>query len=279
MLSHYTQKQNEKSTINLYKVNVIIKIMAFKFFKIRTISLIYFAGLTLTSVEFIFKLVGKSLCQTEGCRIIESFVKGGDIVLLILGIFLFTILFFLSLKKGQKADYFHSLILIIALTVEGYLLGFQSFILKEFCVFCLTIFSFLFISTIYRFIQGRRELIYAFVCFSAVFFIIYIVNPQINEFPSSRYVLVYSKDCPHCKEVIKFCEQFSISVKTIEAKEIGGILKSLKINSVPVLFCNEYSEKNFIIGTDNIKTYLLTKVIPQQNSSEVCPIFAPSECK
>ncbi|ODA44397.1 Vitamin K epoxide reductase [Thermodesulfovibrio sp. N1] len=233
----------------------------------------------LTTVEFIFQLIGKSLCQTEGCRIVESFVKGGDIVLLIFGIFLFTILFFLSFKKGQKADYSHSLILIIALTVEGYLLGFQSFILKEFCVFCLTIFGFLFIATIYRFMQGRRELIYAFVCFLAVFFIIYIVNPQINEFPSSRYVLVYSKDCPYCNEIIKFCEQFSIPVKTIEANEIGGILKSLKINSVPVLFYNDDLEKKFIIGNDNIKTYLLTKVTPQQNSSEVCPIFAPSECK
>lgn len=237
----------------------------------------YFIGLSLILVEFFLKFYGKSICKTEGCRIVESFVKGGDIVLLLSGLILFSLLLFFAITK--KFPLFHSIILITALSIEGYLVGFQSFIIKEFCLFCLSIFGILFLSAVIRLIQGRKEIAFAFITFASVFFIIYLVNPKINEFPSSQYVLIYSKDCPHCKEVIQFCKQMSIDVHALEAKEISGILKSLKINSVPVLFCNDGKEKKFIIGVDNIKGYLFAKAAPKQDSGEVCPIFAPSECK
>lgn len=238
---------------------------------------LYGAGLIITLSEFFLKFSGKSLCKTEGCRIVESFVKGGDVVLLISGLLLFSLLLFLAIIK--KFPIFHSVILITALSIEGYLVGFQSFIVKEFCLFCLAIFGILFVSATIRLLQGRKEIAFAFISFASVFFIIYLVNPKINEFPSSQYVLIYSKDCPHCKEVIQYCKQMSIDVHALEAKEISGTLKSLKINSVPVLFCNEGKEKKFIIGVDNIKEYLFAKATPKQESGEVCPIFAPSECK
>ncbi len=238
---------------------------------------LYGAGLVITLSEFFLKFSGKSLCKTEGCRIVESFVTGGDVVLLISGLALFSMLLFLAIIK--KFPIFHSVILITALSVEGYLLGFQSFIVREFCLFCLVIFGILFVSAIIKLLHGRKEIAFAFVSFASVFFIIYLVNPKINEFPSSQYVLIYSKDCPHCKEVIQYCRQMSIDVHALEAKEISGTLKSLKINSVPVLFCNEGKEKKFIIGVDNIKEYLFAKATPKQESGEVCPIFAPSECK
>lgn len=238
----------------------------------------YFMGFALAVTELLFNLSGKSLCKTEGCRIVESFVRGGEIVLLLSGVVLFGVLFLLSINK--KFPLFHSIILITALSIEGYLLGFQSFIIKEFCLFCLVIFGILFISAMIRLLQGRKEIAFAFISFASVFFIIYLVNPKINEFPSSQYVLIYSKDCPHCNEVIQYCKQMSIDVHALNVKEISGILKSLKITSVPVLFCNEGEEKKFIVGVANIKEYLLAKATPKQDSGEVCPIiFAPSECK
>jgi len=227
-------------------------------------SILYFLGFLLTTIETILHLSGESLCQTEGCRIVESFVKGGDIVLLVSGIILFTALFFVSFKEKQGNSkvytYIHSSILIVALSVEGYFLGFQTFIVQEFCVFCLTVFSILFVSCIIRLKQGKKELIFAFVCFSAVFFATYLVSPQIATLPLSQHVLVYSKNCPHCKEVIQFCKQYSIPVETFESDKIKATLKSLNINSVPVLFCNEGTEKKIIMGTDNIKEYLFAKI-------------------
>ncbi len=240
-------------------------------------SLLYLFGFLFVSIELFFKLSGKSLCQTEGCRIVESFVKGGEFVLLLSGVALFGFLFILSLKR--KAEYFHSIILLIALSIEGYLLGFQSFIIQEFCLFCLIVFSILFISAILRLIKGRKEIALALISFVSVFFITFVVNSQINEFPSSQYVLIYSKNCPVCKEIIQYCKQMSISVETIEAKKVSSILKTLNINSVPVLLYNEGHEKRFIIGAKNIKEYLLEKVTPKQEGGEFCPIFTPAECK
>ncbi|GAB6182497.1 vitamin K epoxide reductase family protein [Thermodesulfovibrio hydrogeniphilus] len=241
-------------------------------------SFLYLLGLLFSLTELILHFYNKSLCKTEGCRIVESFVRGGDIVLLLIGILLFSVLFYLSIK--QKFPYIHSALLIISLATEGYLLGFQSFIIKEFCVFCLTIFTILFISAVLRLIQGRRELAFAFLSFVSVFFITYFVNPQINEMPSAQYVLLYSKDCPHCKEVIQLCTQMSIPVHAVDVKEVSGILKSLKINSVPVLYCNQGTEKKFIVGADSIKQYLFANAVKIQQAEGVCPIFSSSEeCK
>jgi hypothetical protein len=53
-------------------------------------SILYLLGFLLTTIETILHVSGKSLCQTEGCRIVESFVKGGDIVLLVSGMIFFT---------------------------------------------------------------------------------------------------------------------------------------------------------------------------------------------
>ncbi|MCX8034344.1 MAG: hypothetical protein N3A00_03380 [Thermodesulfovibrio sp.] len=237
----------------------------------------YFLGFALTVTELLFNISGSSLCHTEGCKVVESFVRGGEVVLLLGGVVLFGFLLLLSIKK--KFPLFHSIILITAISVEGYLLGFQSFIVKEFCLFCIAVFTILFISAIIRLVQGRKEMAFAFLSFVSVFFITYLVNPQINEFPSSKYVLIYSKNCPQCKEVIQYCKQMSIPVHALEAKDVGTTLKALKINSVPVLFCNEGMERKFIIGVDNIKEYLFAKVVPKQETGEVCPIFSPSECK
>lgn len=225
--------------------------------------LLYLTGLLLVLVEILLHFYGKSICATQGCRIVESFVKGGDLVLLVIGLVLFGALTFISLysfssKTKVLIEHIHSGILIVALSVEGYLLGFQLFIIKELCVFCLTVFGILFIGSVLRLFQKHMEMAYAFISFVSVFLTIYFVNPEINML-SSQYVLIYSKGCPHCEEVIQFCKTHSISVQAIEAKKIAGTLKSLKIEQVPVLFCDENIEKKLIIGQDNIKEYLLSK--------------------
>lgn len=245
---------------------------------LRPSNLLYLVGFLIVFAELIFNLQGKSLCHTEGCRIVESFVRGGEVILLLSGILLFGTLFVISYIK--KYEILHSLILISALSIEGYLVGFQSFIIKEFCLFCIVVFSILVIASILRIMSGRKEVAIAFISFGAIFITTFLVNPKLNEFPPSKYLLIYSKECPTCKEIVQYCKELKIPVDLIEAKEIGGILKSLNINSVPVLYCNENTERKFIIGPENIKEYLVAKATPKQESAgDVCPIFAPSECK
>lgn len=252
--------------------------------KIKVSSLFYLTGFLLVLAETILHIYGKSVCSTEGCKVVESFVKGGNLVLLISGLFLFGILFFISFHKFSEplisfVEQVHSGILIVALSIEGYLLGFQTFIIKEFCVFCLTVFGILFISSLFRVFEKRFEVILGFAGFISVFSMTYIINPEINQIPSDRYVLVYSKGCPHCEEVIQFCKTHSIAIQTVEAKKLTGILKSLKIEHVPILVCDEGETKKFIIGQDNIKNYLFTKALPTNTNEGVCPIFEKEKCQ
>lgn len=248
--------------------------------KSNAVSLIYLFGLLLASAELISHFLGKSLCTTGGCRIVESFVKGGDLVLLIIGVVLFGSLLFISLSKHRILNNIHLLILISAMCVEGYLVGFQLFIIHEICVFCLTVFTLITIATLIKFIQGDKELIFAFVAFVSVFFVTYLVNPQIGNFPASQYVLVYSKSCPNCEEVIQFCKQYKLPVTPVEVSHLSGTFKALNINSVPVLFCDEGMRKHLILGKENIKDYLIAKLPTKHTNEEgLCPIFEQGKCK
>ncbi|MCS7163996.1 MAG: vitamin K epoxide reductase family protein [Thermodesulfovibrio sp.] len=251
--------------------------------KARKISFFYLTGLFFVLIEIAFNIYGKSICTTEGCKVVESFVRGGNINLLILGLVLFSFLFFISLYKFSAAfskiiEYIHSGVLIIALSVEGYLLGFQSFVLKEFCIFCLVVFGILFLSSIYRVFEKRYEIALAFAGFSSIFLITYLVNPGISQIPPNT--LVYSKNCPHCEEIIQFCKTNSININTIEAKDISGTLKSLKIESVPILFSDEGDTKKIIIGKERIKEHLLNKSLSNnKNQQGICPIFETKTCQ
>ncbi|GAB6182814.1 hypothetical protein [Thermodesulfovibrio hydrogeniphilus] len=244
---------------------------------------LYSIALILLVVETVFYLSGKSLCTTEGCRVVESFVKGGDLVLLLTGIALFGLLIIFTLRelKGKStfATFGHSLTLTTALAIEGYLVGFQIFVVKNFCYFCLAVFAILLLATIIRILKRKNEMIFALTSFAGVLFMTYFVSPQINQLlPLSDQVLIYSKNCPHCEEVIQFCEKKAISVEKIEAENVSSILKALDINSVPVLYCNENGEKKFLLGADKIKEYLLFKTILHSVPSKVCSI-SKNDCQ
>ncbi|MEN2985475.1 MAG: hypothetical protein ABDH16_02275 [Thermodesulfovibrionaceae bacterium] len=240
-------------------------------------TILYFVGFLITLIEIFLKTIGKSFCQTQGCKVVESYVKGSEYLLLFLGVILFGFLFFSSLKDRAFYIKIESYLLSIALAVEGYLLGFQSFIVKEFCPLCLTVFGIIFLASVFRFFKGKRELAFGFLSFASVLFITYFVSYSNTKLPNSHYVLIYSKECPYCKEVIQFCQENSIPVQAVEASEIKGVLKELSIESVPVLYCDEGSEKKFIIGSSNIKQYLVAKKT-QKPEEVVCPLEVSTKC-
>lgn len=246
--------------------------------KVKLPTLLYLTGFIITVIELFLRYEGQTLCPTQGCRVVESYVSAGQNFLLYAGIIFFGVLFFVSLKDKSFYEKLETYLLSIALAIEGYLLGFQSFVVKEFCIFCLTVLGILILASIFRFLKGKKELTYGFLSFIFVLFITSIVNNSVTEFSQSPYVLIYSKNCPHCKEVIQFCQENSISIEAVEVSEIKGFLKELKINVVPVLYCDEGTEKKFIIGSDNIKQYLFAKKASQTNQQQACPLDAPTKC-
>ncbi len=227
--------------------------------KEQLLFFIYISGLMLVSAELLLNFLGSSFCFTEGCRVVESFVRGGDLTLLLIGMVVFGSLIIVY-KLGQKGRvYFVSdtLILFIALTVEGYLVGFQFFVLKQFCVFCLTVFALLATAMLLKAFSGSRLAIYAFANFFAVFIATYLVGIQLETLPNSKYVLIYSKFCPHCKEVLQYCEQKDIEIDKVEISKAIPVMRALNIKQVPVLICQENDSKNkeIVVGVNQIKDF------------------------
>ena len=235
------------------------------------LSLIYGFGFLLVCADFIANnFFNTKLCETSGCQVVESFVYGGNDVLLAFGAVLFALLF-VSNWKGYRT--LQSLLLALALPAEGYLLGFQSFIIKQFCLFCLIVFSCLFVATLVNFFFAKRyEFRYALIGLAAVFVVTFLVNPRIPTIPNSL-TLIYSESCPHCKDVIQFCEQKGVPVNLVEVKQSVGLMHSLNLDSVPVLFCTDGSKRKVVVGAEEIKKCLMQKVEPKA-TSKALPVSA-----
>jgi len=217
--------------------------------------MLYLAGLFLVLTEIILQYSGKSLCTSSGCRTAELFVSN-SMILLAAGAAAFLCLILMSFFR--KLAFARFLILTSALSVEGYLVAFQSFVVREFCLFCMAVFVVFVLSVSMNILQKRLEYTVSLAGFLCVLSAVYLVNPGVDEIPHERYVLIYSKDCPHCEETIRFCRERNIPVSMIDARKVVGTLKSLGLDVVPVLVCNDKDEREIFAGSEKIKEYLIS---------------------
>ena len=93
-------------------------------------------------------------------------------------------------------------------------------------------------------------MIFAFASFISVFFIGYLVMPNLSPL-SYGYDLFYSETCRHCEKTIVFLKKSHINVNLYNVNEYNNI----GINQVPVLFVNLKDQKKFIVGQENIERY------------------------
>jgi len=221
--------------------------------QLRIQPFIFLAGSILTLAELFVRLNSSSLCHSEGCGVVNSFARS-ELLLVAAGFLFFVVLTVLSLfrssRYGEPAiDFF----LILASVVEGYFLGFQAFVVKTFCYFCLVVAAFIFAALLYRLIALKRlNLVAGLFSSLAIFTAVWFVNPFIGVLPEAEYVLIYSKDCPHCHKVLEFCKEKGIDVVTVEVSEIRGLCRSLGVRSVPALIRNAPDRKEIVIGETQI---------------------------
>lgn len=233
--------------------------------KPQLFSLFLFMGFLLTTVEFILNLNNSSLCHTQGCSVVDSFAKS-ETLMVLAGAGFFGISFLLSLlKRIPYREQIINILLIAALSVEGYLLGFQTFIVHTFCLFCLIVASLIVVTSVFRFLLMKQtSIIYGFLSLAIVFTATWFVNPSIEVLPDTQYTLIYSKDCPHCHQVIEFCEKNNVNIPKIEVTKIKGVCRSFGINQVPVLVCNcNPQEKRIIQGDKAIIGKLSDLIVPE----------------
>jgi len=214
--------------------------------------------------EIVMQSYGKSLCYTEGCKLVSQQVRFGDISILLIGLFTFSLLTYFSaqsLYRGRKDfERYSNILLVASLASEGFFAGYQVFSIQRACFFCLIIFGLIVILGILRFLSGEREMLAGFAALAAVFCMLYLILPAGSAVPmptENRLVLFYSKECRHCTEIMKELEEKKIPVTHLQAAEYADFLKTMAIESVPTLYVNDPNQKLFLTGTEAIRRYLL----------------------
>ncbi len=225
----------------------------------KTLSFIVLTGFLLNSLELILHIFNTSLCEKESCKIVTSHTRFGDEIFILGGIITFFLLFILLKKiQNQLNSILFDSILVVSLSMEGFLVGFQVFRLNTLCYFCLTVFFIFLATAIIRIVSGNFLSILGLISFIGVFSLMFFVLPTNTNFkiPDSKYTVIYSKNCPHCKNVIKFLTKNGLDFIKITSKESYNFLNSLRINEVPVLVEHNPHEVRIIIGEDKIIKHL-----------------------
>src|SRR6185369_9322281 len=132
-------------------------------------------------IEIAMQSLGRSICATEGCKTTAQYARFGDISILLAGLGTFFSVAALTIlnRHARKAgiERLINLILIVALTGEGFFMGFLAFKIQTFCLFCFIIFCFMVTLAALRVLSGEREVAAGFATLAAVFLMHYLILP------------------------------------------------------------------------------------------------------
>lgn len=212
--------------------------------------------------ESVLQSFGKSICATEGCKVVAQYTRFGDLSMALLGLAMLALLAVLSARglrsESPGRERLVDFLLIAALAGEGFFVGEQLFRLQALCVFCMSVFGIYAVLGLLRLAAGRREMLAGFGALAAVLSLFYLVLPTGGTaLPlNTPLVLFYSADCKHCSEVRKEMEEQKIEAAHVLVKEHAATLRNLGITEVPTLLVNGRYEKTFLTGTDAIRRYL-----------------------
>jgi len=220
-------------------------------------------GMLFVLSEIIMQMLGKTICFTEGCKVVAQIVRYGDISILVLGMLLFStlaVLAKLNLTYNKPTlERLINFIIIVALACEGFFMGYLAFRLYTVCIFCVIVFSLLVTLGILRLLSRHHEVVAGFAACAAIFSLLYLVLPvgvTVNVPEHERLILFYSKDCKYCSVVMAELEQNNIPAKHVEVGAYAGLLKGIGIEGVPTLMVNDPNQKVFFTGQDAIRRYL-----------------------
>jgi hypothetical protein len=224
-------------------------------------------GLILVAAEVALQLFNASICTTEGCQLAIRQTRYGSMSILLPGIAIFLVLALLMKKDTSQYKVYRdkavSMLLIAALSAEGFLVGYQAFRLQAVCAFCIVVFVIFIILTLLWFLEGHREVVSGFAGFFAVFIFLYLIMPvpqahlSTKNIGKSMLTLFYDATCKSCENIDALCKECDIQVNKIEASENAEFLNFMDITQLPVLVVNRGEEKKIIIGESRIKEYLM----------------------
>lgn len=125
-----------------------------------TVSLFGSIGAAVQAGLLIFQ--GKAFCLNEGCRIIEGLTRVQPQFINIAGAGFFLVTTFLASRASRSkfATDLLGLLLLAGIAAKGGLLGYQDFVAKTFCSWCLVVFT---LVVLLNFLAGFQQSLRAVV--------------------------------------------------------------------------------------------------------------------
>ena len=275
------------------------------------------AGILLTGLQLIFSLIhGENFCLNQGCQIVESYTGSSPVVTNTLGLIFFLSVLWLSFlaPKNKEIKYALWTLLLAGIGAEGIFIGFQLFVAKALCSYCLLVFFLVFLTIIFfntkTAIQAAAIFATQLVVFSILNFqkTTSIVHYSLNNGtyaikscsrPVKELYLIFSTDCPHCKNVLNAlkgcsrCELHFNPIKPIKKDLFPDVkkmenyttdvnvlaLKVLGIQTIPVLVVKNPNGLTFITGDKPIIRFIEENCFGAGNQVEQLwePPFLPQE--
>lgn len=202
-----------------------------KYCRLLTLLLSLCMGVILL-VEYYFNSRGTSICKTSACEIVGHYVLFGENALVGFGVIFFFSVFLLAfycLRSSSLLSWFYFSIILIALSFDSGILGFQFFIIEEKCTLCIGVALSILAIYILACLAKRFYLliVVGIIFWTGSFFSTSILSIPENsghfenmaflEKPAiaapsgfkkiSQFTLIFSVNCSHCQVVLEYLSE------------------------------------------------------------------------
>ncbi len=258
------------------------------------VSLSLLGALGAAVQSLLLAMRGEAICLDEGCRVVEGLTRLPPLFINLAGLAFFLGVAVLAWRAQAAgiARRLLGLVLLAGIAVEGVLFGYQYFVAKAFCAWCLTVFA---LVALLNLLVGTRQALRAaavlaasLAAFSVLSF--GIVQPASGgraldggtygvrrcAAPAKQVYLVFSSSCPHCAEVLRTldlcnsCNFHFNPIDQIAGLDLPGVERSasydpginrgllalLGIEEVPVLLVPGPEGMSVIRGEKRILAYI-----------------------
>lgn len=184
-------------------------------------------GALFLSVESNFSLKGSSLCSTEACGVVGSYLKISEPFLVAGGAGFFWLLALVLFFAGRypKLRYLPLFLLAPALAFDSGLIGFQVFSIGRFCLLCFLVAALLLIVAVLNCLAARDSLILITLiliwgggfgvqavltmpppkaAFANMVFFAHQANVASERQTDDKLTLIISMHCSHCLDVVDY---------------------------------------------------------------------------
>ena len=258
------------------------------------VSLALLGALGAATQSTLLLVRGEAICLNEGCRVVEGLTRVPPLVINLagLGFFLAAAVLAWRAPATPVARRLFGVVLLAGIAVEGVLLGYQSFVAKAFCAWCLSVFG---LVALLNLLAGWRQALRAaavlaasLAAFSALRFGVIQPAPGGRALdggtygvrrcaaPAKQVYLVFSSNCPHCAAVLRALESCNSCnfhfnpidrIAGLDLPEVEraasydpgvnrGLLALLGIEEVPVLLVPGPEGMSVIRGEKRILAYI-----------------------